>query len=135
MTSKKQTRISPVPLRFSSIRNVLWDRRKANISFITFHYSNCSCQNDAERQRDRQEHCSALYKDKPRHYKWLVLITKNILENPTNFSSTHVRICGKGRYAPDFYLQSCSSSNQLSFFVRTDNLGACVNQTKGLISP
>ena len=104
MSHKKQTRISPAPLRFSSIRNVLWDRRKANISrlFQIYHIPLLklffySCKNDAEKQRDRQEHCSALKKDESRHYKWLLLITKNLLKSPTNFSMTHVRICGKGR--------------------------------------
>ena len=87
--------------RFSWIRNVLWDRLKEKIQErfenITFHYSNCcilgvkTMLNSRETDRKKSAQC----KVKSRHYKWLVLITENLLKNLTNFSTTHMRICVK----------------------------------------
>ena len=131
-------------IKTANVCTLLWDRLQVNISRLfqiyhipllkLFFFHVKTMRNNSETERNTVLH--HICKDKSRHYKWLLLMTKNLFKkNPTNFSSTQVRICGKGRYAPDFYLKSCSSSNQLSFFVRTDNLGACVNQPKGSISP
>ena len=91
------TRISPVLLCFLLKRNVLWDRLKANISWI-FHHSNCCLfgvkimRNNSEIDRNK----SAQYKVMSRHYKWLLLITENLSKKtPNDFSSTHVHICVK----------------------------------------
>ena len=64
---------------------------------ITLHYSNCcilgvkAMLNSRETDRKKSAQC----KVKSRHYKWLVLITENLLKNLTNFSTTHMRICVK----------------------------------------
>ena len=87
----------PVLLCFSWICNVLWDHLRETFQecfeFITFHYSNCcifrvkTVRNNSEIDRNK----SAQHKVKSWYYKWLLLITRN----PTNFSSTHGRICVK----------------------------------------
>ena len=93
--------VPPVLLCFSRICNVLWDHLRQTFQecfeFVTFHYSNCcifrvkTVRNNSERDRNK----SAQHKVKSRYYKWLLLITKNLKKNPTNFLSTHVRICVK----------------------------------------
>ena len=77
---------------------IAW-RQKVQDCFehITFHYSNCcilgvkTMLNSRETDRKKSAQC----KVKSRHYKWLVLITENLLKNLTNFSTTHMRICVK----------------------------------------
>ena len=72
------------------------------IVFITLHYSNYyilrvkTMLNDSDTDTKK----SAQYRVKSRHYKWLLLITENLKENSTNFSSTHVRICVKDAIRP-----------------------------------
>ena len=72
------------------------------IVFITFHYSNCcilrvkTMLNDSDTDTKK----SAQYNVKSRHYKRLLLIKENLKKNPTNFSSTHVRICVRDALRP-----------------------------------
>ena len=58
------------------------------------------------RETDRKK--SAQYKVKSQHYKWLLLITENLLKNLTNFSSTDVRICVKDA-TPLIAIKNCEA--------------------------
>ena len=58
------------------------------------------------RETDRKK--SAQYKVKSEHYKWLLLITENLLKNLTNFSSTDVRICVKDA-TPLIAIKNCEA--------------------------
>ena len=104
-------------LYFYCISMSLSQIKKNNKKNITFQYLNCcilhdkSMRNNSETDKNK----SAQYKVKSRHYKWLLLITENILKHPTNFSTTHVRLCVKGRYAPALKFEKLNDVRSLKF--------------------
>ena len=80
-------------IKMQCIVESLEDKHFVNVSLLKLLYF--SSKNNAEYQEiDRNK--SVQYKVMSRHYKWLLVITENLLEKtPTYFSSMHVRICVK----------------------------------------
>ena len=78
--------------------------------------------------RETDSKKSAQYNVKSRHYKWLVLITENLLKNLTNFSSTHVRICVKDATTwSATVLESTACLKYAHFICKHLNLPLCLH--------
>ena len=98
--------------------------------FITFHYSNCSFIHVKRCGKTARQTGTLFCTKKGRVTTLQMAFTynKKPFKKPYQFLKDARAYLRKRTYATPLNLQSCSSSNQLSFFVRTDNLGARVNR-------